>query len=216
MTAPPAGRIELVTPTGPATPEPRIKGSTIREFAVWYEKRHGQAARVALGEGLPPALRELVWPEREGLGLAGTEWYPVSLVHHLLDSVAVTIGPEMPQLLRDATEQSVSRLTRGIYATLFRMVASPSLYSQHVQRAWRLIHDTGTRRMVFLEPETIESTIEDWPGHHPWLCVIATETMRAVFLAMGCRDLRVDRTACVGRAPLRGPERCRALVRFRT
>jgi hypothetical protein len=194
----------------------RIKGATLREFAVWYERRRGKEARVALGESLPSALRDLVWPDREGLGLAGTEWYPVSLAHHLLDSAAVTIGPEMPRLLREATEHSVSRLTRGVYATFFRMIASPALYSKHVQRTWRLVHDTGTRRMVFLEPETLESTIEDWPGHHPWLCVITTETVRAVFLAMGCKDVRVDRTACVGRAASRGAASCRALVRFRT
>jgi hypothetical protein len=203
----PTPRLEVATP--------HIKGSTMREFAAWYEAKYGAAARLALGEGLPPAERELVWPDRPGLGLAGSDWYPVSLAHRLLEGVAVTIGPEMPRLIREATEQSVSRLTRGMYATLFRMVASPALYAKHVQRAWRMLHDTGTRRMVFLEPETIESTIEDWPGHHPWLCVITTETMRATFVAMGCKDVTVDRLDCVGRATSRGAASCRALVRFR-
>ena len=194
----------------------KIKGAALAAFLHWYEARYGVAKRIALGRTLPPEHAELIWLERESLGVIESDWYPSSLAGNLLDVMAKDLGDNMMPLLSEATQQSVERLTRGLYSVLFRMIASPKLYATHVQRAWRMLHTTGERKMVFLDPSTIESTVGNWPGHHPWLCYITTETMRATFAAMGCKRVTVDRVACIGpRLRANSPiAQCRAIVKF--
>lgn len=188
-----------------------MKGSAIREFALWYEGRHGRDYAASVIDRLPQELEDHVWRDRQGLGLIATDWYPAEVVHAILDAVAeCRTDAEMKALLRDASEFTVRRLTRGLYQYLFRMVASPGLYAKHVQKAWRTLHTTGTRRVELTSPGVADSTIEAWPAHHPWLCWLTMETMRSVFGAMGCRDLDLDRIECVSSSGAR----CRAILRY--
>ncbi|MBL8740407.1 MAG: hypothetical protein JNK04_04915, partial [Myxococcales bacterium] len=178
-----------------AHPTPLVKGSAIREFALWYEARHGRAYVGEVIRRLPPDLHDHIWPERQGFGLVANDWYPTEVVHALLDTLASgRSDQEMSSLMREATAFTVRRLSRGLYQFLFRMVASPALYARHIQKAWSMLHTTGRRAISLDEPGIAISTIEDWPGHHRWLCELSMETMRAVFEAMGCMDLDLTRT----------------------
>ena len=189
---------------------PAMKGATVREFLLWYEKHRGTGYYHGLRARLPTGTADLVWFDRPALGLVGTDWYPVKLIHAVLDTMAEECPQEMHKLIAEASEAAVAKLTRGIYQYLFRMVASPKLYARHIQRAWNMLHSTGTRKIVISSTGLADSTIQDWPGHHPWLCVVTTETMRATFQAMGARNVVVERVGCVSTgAPL-----CRALVRW--
>jgi hypothetical protein len=195
-----------------AHPLPLVKGSAIREFALWYEARHGKSYVDEVLLRLPPDLHDHIWPERQALGLVANDWYPSQVVHALLDTVASGRSEhEMSALVREATRFTVRRLSRGLYQFLFRMVASPGLYARHIQKAWRLLHTTGTRAITIEEEGVANSTIEDWPGHHRWLCELSMETMRAVFEAMGCSNIELTRKECVSK----GDPLCRAILRFR-
>lgn len=191
---------------------PLVKGSAIREFVLWYEARYGRSYVAEMLARLPPELRDHVWPERQAFGLVASEWYPSPVVFALLDTVSAgRSDAAMSALVREATAFTVRRLSRGLYQFLFRMVASPGLYARHIQKAWRLLHTSGTRAISLDEPGFADSTIEDWPGHHRWLCELSMETMRAVFEAMGCHDLDLVRIECVSF----GDARCRARLRYR-
>jgi hypothetical protein len=191
-------------------PAPAMKGATVREFLLWYEKQRGTNYHQGLQRRLAGSTADLVWFDRPALGLVGTDWYPVELIHAVLDTLAEECPNDMHKLIAEASEAAVAKLTRGIYQYLFRMVASPKLYARHIQRAWNLLHTTGTRKIVITSAGLADSTIEHWPGHHRWLCVVTTETMRATFHAMGARNVVVERVGCVSTgAPL-----CRALVRW--
>ncbi len=190
--------------------EPLVKGSAIREFAHWYEGRFGRDYVRGVVERLGPAMRDQLFVDRQALGIVATEWYPSEIVHAILDAVSEgKSDDEMGRLVREATEFTVRRLSRGLYKLLFRMVGSPGLYAKHVQRAWSSLHTTGTRRVVIGDSEA-ESIIEDWPGHHRWLCLVTMETMRSVFEIMGCRDVQLERLSCVHD----GADRCRARLRY--
>ena len=52
----------------------------------------------------------------------------------------------------------------------------------------------------------------DWPGHHPQLCILANETMAAVFETLGCREVTIEPIQCVSR----GDADCRCWVRWET
>ena len=44
------------------------------------------------------------------------------------------------------------------------------------------------------------SHIQNWPGHHPALCVLTNETMAAVLELMRCSDVRVERLQDISEA----------------
>ncbi len=188
-----------------------VKGSAIREFVLWYEAEHGRDYLRDMTQRISGEHREYVYPERAAFGLVATEWYPSALVFALLDAVALgRSDEEMSAIVEAGTSFAVRRLSRGLYQFLFRMVASPGLYARHIQKAWNLLHNTGVRRIVIEREGLADSTIHDWPGHHRWLCEISTATMRSVFSAMGCREVRLERLSCVSSgAPL-----CRAKLGY--
>ena len=49
------------------------------------------------------------------------------------------------------------------------------------------------------------TVVRDWPGHHPVLCSFLVHTAQFVYGALGCRDLRIRRTACIDE----GADECR-------
>ncbi|MFO0550426.1 MAG: hypothetical protein U0271_18670 [Polyangiaceae bacterium] len=198
------------TSRGHAPDAALIKGGAIREFLLWYETRFGRAYVERMLKRLPRTEAQFIWPERQALGIVINDWYPSPVVHALLDAIFEDLDePVADELIREAGGFVVRRLSRGLYQFLFRMVASPGLYAKHVQKAWSQLHNTGLRR-IELSRNCADSTIEDWPGHHPRLCQITMETMRQVFEAMGCRDVRLERIACVSR----GDDLCRAKLHY--
>ena len=188
-----------------------IKGGAIRELLLWYESHHGRAFYPSVIPRLPPHLAQRLALDRTTLGILSNVWYPSPIVHAILDAVAERHGPdELRAIMSEANAFAVRTLTRGVYQFLFRMVGSPELYARHIQRAWNLLHTTGKRTIV-LGDGFADSTIEQWPGHHPWLCEIPSETMKAVFVAMGCQAVVAERLTCVST----GASLCRSVLRYR-
>lgn len=188
-----------------------MKGGPIRELLLWYEGRYGRDYVPHVFARLTPAQALSVSEAKLTLGLVPSVWYPAPIVHAILDALAERHTPgELYEIVRESNAFVVRRMTKGVYQFLFRMVGSPELYAKHIQRAWNMLHSTGKREIV-LEGGIAESTIEDWPGHHPWLCEVANETMRAVFEAMGCREVELARVACVSK----GHPRCKSILRYR-
>jgi hypothetical protein len=204
----------MVEPSTRDRPAPledaRVKGAVIREFLVWYESVYGRAYVERVCTRLEPSELTKLSPERMGLGMLPTGWYSSNIVHAVLDGVTEgATRSEITALLREGNAIVVQRMTRGLYQFLFRMVGSPSLYAKHIQRAWRLLHTTGERHME-LSPGRADSSIRSWPGHHPVLCELTTETMRTVFEIMGCRNVTAQPLACVSRGDLE----CRAILHY--
>jgi len=195
----------------PLTP-PLVKGGAVRELVLWYEGKHGRAYVVGVFNRLSPEHAELLAPDRFALGLLPSTWYPAEIVHAILESIAERHGPDgMRALLQTGNAHVVRRMSRGIYQYLFKLVGSPELYARYIQKAWNALHNTGIRHVVIERPGYAISTIESWAGHHPWLCEGTTETMRAVFEAVGCTDIVIERVRCVSD----GSKRCEAFVRYR-
>lgn len=189
-----------------------VKGGAIREFLLWYEKRHGRMHHRAILERIDDAARLDLDADRPALGILASTWYPSAVLFPILDELSRGLSPtERTALAAEGTRAVVRVATKGIYQTLFRTVASPRLYARYIQRAWSFLHSTGKRTIELREEGLALSTVAEWPGHHPMLCEITTETMRCLFEAMGCTDVSVDRIACVSD----GSRDCRAWVRYR-
>ncbi len=189
-----------------------IKGALIRAFLVWYQGRYGRERMAELIQRVPMPHRAALSLERDGFGVLANGWYPAPMVHAVLETMEQLHGrAEMPSLLREGCEHATAALLRGVYMLLFRMVASPPMYSRNIQRAWLKLHSSGERELTLRGPDEAESFIRNWPDHHPWTCLLAHETLRFAFRAMGYRQVEVERTRCVAE----GHPHCQATLRFR-
>ena len=176
----------------------KIKGAAVREFLVWYAQRYSPGELRAAVESLPPSLRILFDVEGEAAGILVSSWYDSAAVGALIDAAFARIpDSDHAQVVREGASAAVASSARGIYRFVLERL-SPELYCRNIQRLWGMLHDTGRREIVTLAPGHVRSTTREWEGHHPVLCMAATETMRAVFEVMGCRDTRVARIACIG------------------
>jgi hypothetical protein len=191
--------------------EPKTKGAAIREMLLWHDQRYGHAATVALCERVPPHLRGMLDLTQPALGILGATWYPASLTYPMLDRVLEQYGGDGRELAAAVNRDLVPKMIKGIYRMIFQTVASPELYARHVHRIWRRLHTTGDRRMLIVAPGEAFSVVENWPGHHPFLCWTTIYTMAYVFEAMGYKHWSVERTACVSH----GGERCETTLRYR-
>jgi hypothetical protein len=188
-----------------------VKGAALREFLSWYTVHRQRAPLDGAIAALPAGERAGLVPGAEALGVVPSTWYPSRVTHVLLDAIC----NEMPtaargRMVKEATEHVVDRMIRGVYAVLFRMVATPDRYAGQIQRVWGQLHDTGERRVQLQGGCEAESVTRGWAGHHELLCEVASETMGQVFERMGCGDVLVRRTACVAR----GDADCRTHLRW--
>lgn len=201
----------MVPPDPALSREPAIKGAMVREYLAWYAQRFGREAAANLFEGMSGGERLGLDNQREAFGFLANEWYPVTVVHHMLDRMEAAHGTEaMPALIREGTSRMVEASLRGIYRYLFRVIANPTSYTRHIQKAWRSLHNTGERQITLLGEGRAESTIRNWAGHHRWLCRTTNETMRRIFEIMGYARVELDIQQCVSN----GDRLCRTMLSF--
>ncbi|MEI8256841.1 MAG: hypothetical protein WCJ30_14300 [Deltaproteobacteria bacterium] len=192
--------------------EPHIKGAAFGEFIGWYAEQHDLTPIRRVVAALPPEQRAGLEPDAPKLGVVVSNWYPTTVVDLVLDQIVSLHGENGSRVIAHDGVQVVSaRMFRGLYAVLFGLVASPTRYARHIQRAWLQLHDTGTREVTIERANEALSVTRNWRGHHPLMCDITLETMRAVFERMGCDAVEVSRIQCVGA----GAPDCRARVRWR-
>jgi hypothetical protein len=177
-----------------------IKGGVLREFLVWYEATHGVSRLRVVAERLPEDLRAFLDPDQPLVKLLASSWYPSRLVFITLDTLTEGFTQaDTLKLAYDSNRWVVKHSMSSVYRFALRTLATPEMYAKGVGRFWRQLHSTGQRHVQVLSPTSLESTISDWAGHHPALCTITIETMCALFEAMGKKEVRWSRTACVAR-----------------
>lgn len=178
---------------------------------AWYTANRDRGRLDSKLMALPPQERYGLSAGAEALGVVPSTWYPSSLAHRLLDAICETVpGPARSRMVREATAYVTAKMIGGLYAVLFRMVATPERYASHIQRAWRQLHDTGERRVELVGPLQAESITRGWAGHHPLLCEVTSETTVQIFRHMGCSDVVGRRSACVSQ----GDPDCRVMLRW--
>jgi hypothetical protein len=188
---------------------PQIKGAAIRALLDWHRREYGADAYEAVLAQLSEQERAMLSADGEVLA---SVWYDARLSHRLLELVLGVLPPsQQPLVARDAAREALRHLRRGVYQFVVQQIVSPAFYARHIQRLFRLLHDTGERRIEMGPPGMALSITCEWPGHHPLLCTLANETMAAVFETLGCRDVSIEPLQCVSR----GAPDCRCQVRWK-
>lgn len=175
-----------------------IKGVAFREFAVWYGENVSENHVRAVVRALEAAHPDVFDSTRPGFGILSTRWYDARLVHAFLDRlVGPGGGDDIDRLAQSAANDIMGRTLSGVYRFLFSTFATPQLYARHANKLWSLHYDSGT---TSIEPQRDGEAValyRDWRGHHPLICKLNMSATVPIYGAMGCRNVRWVRTACV-------------------
>ncbi|MBS2019165.1 MAG: hypothetical protein JST00_40230 [Deltaproteobacteria bacterium] len=178
-------------------PEPMIKGGAIRTFFEWYQEQYGVEHIREMARRAPEDLRAALDPEQPLVTILPATWYPSRLAHSMLDTLADGKSEaELEELFRRGSQAVIDR-SFSVYRFMLENLVTPELYAAAIPRLWRQLHTTGSRRIELGAPGTATSIVTDWPGHHRLLCTITIETMRAILLRMGKKDVQWKRVRCV-------------------
>jgi hypothetical protein len=193
-----------------------VKGLVLREFLLFCEQ-HDDRTRVlrALG-ALDRAYPNMLDPEREGGGVLSSKWYEAELVHVLVDTIVEGRSEaERATLARRAARLIMGRTLSGVYRFLFSTFATPELYAKHVNKLWSQHYDSGVVKVENRAREGLSNvahvTLLRWLSHHDFICRMHCEAAVPIYEAMGCRDVRCERIACVGE----GAVQCEWLVHWK-
>ena len=193
----------------PSVRVPSMRGSTFREFVRWYEHTHGRDRALSMYDRLPYHLCVGLNREVEGFGLLPSAWYPMELVHRLLEMATEGLAPrERIAMVREGARQAVTTTLHGIYQAIYRAVATPELHARYTARVWGLYYNTGVVQGVMVGPNRSERTIQRWTGHHVLLCETTAEALGVMHEMMGLKRVTVARTMCVDR----GNPECRFAI----
>lgn len=191
--------------------EGRIKGAAFREFLRWLESDFGKERVVAVARALPEETLGVLDPEGEALGVLSASWYPAAAVHALLDGLVGDLDAAERDRIAGEGARAVMRTTlRGVYKLLFDWMATPKRYAKFSGKLWGSYYDSGEFDVAMPDATTAVCTIRDWRGHHGFICDLNREAAAAIYEAMGCRDVRVQRVECVDR----GDPHCRFVTRW--
>lgn len=176
----------------------RIKGVVIREFAQWHGERFGREPFAAAVRSTEPLYPGVLDAKREAYGLLASMWYPAPLVHGLLDYLTDGVtDAELTRLAEDAANVIMGRTLRGVYRTMFRMVASPDRFARFGHSLWGQHYDTGRNDIERVDVRIHRVRYIDWHGHHPFICRMNMAASRPIYEAMGCRDVHYVPQGCV-------------------
>ncbi len=180
----------------------------VRALLEWYRVTEGSEAYARVFAGLSALDRaELGGDAGEILASA---WYDARIIHRVLEIVFADLSEaDRRTLARDASRQGMRPLRTGIYHFVAQQILSPRLYARHVQWLFRLLHDTGERRIEMGDHQALSITA-NWAGHHPHLCLMVQETTAALFETLGCKDVTIEPMRCVSE----GKRDCRCLLRW--
>jgi len=178
--------------------EPMIKGGAIAEFLAWYQRKRGDEGVREVARRAPPDLAHLFDPD-DPMHILPSSWYPVRLVHAALDTITDGMTPtEIEVLAKEAARDRVQHGMSSVYRFLFQTLGTPEVYAKMIPRMWRQLHDSGDRAVKILGDGKAISTVANWRGHHPVLCLLTVELMCAIFQEMGCKNVRWKRITCGG------------------
>lgn len=178
----------------------KIKGAAIRDFIRWYAREHDAAGLHRAAAALPEAERSRFDLEHPDLGVLPSVWYPAAAVHKVLDSITSDLSEaEIGRLAGGAGEATVRGMMTGVQRVIFSRVLTPGAYSKLANLAFKLNYGEGHVENTVLGETCHRGIVTGWRSHHPFLCRMNVAVKRAVYEAMGCRNVRITEERCCDR-----------------
>jgi hypothetical protein len=186
-----------------------IKGAAFREFLVFYAKTVDRERVIA---AIRAAGSAELSAERPDFGVLQNTWYPAGLVHGLLDRLTQGFDEaELATLAQEAATHIMGVTLRGVYRTMFSLIATPERYARHIPNLWRVHYDNGDPVVLTRGAKEHRITFMSWASHHPFICRLNMAAAAPIYTAMGCKAVRWQRVHCKSM----GGEHCVALVTWK-
>lgn len=174
------------------------KGTALTSFLEWYAAQATPMQLEAALDAIPTDYQRQLNRAHRSLGILPATWYPAPMVHALLDAIAKQVGPaDIESFAERAGRAVIQKLIAGVYAGLFRSMASPALYAKYVPKLWRSYYRMGEVQAEVVESGETRVRMSAWPGHHPLVCDINRAAAGLIFESMGCRQTESVRQRCV-------------------
>ena len=168
-----------------------------RELGPWMVRRFGKGPVAEAFASLPVELSRGLDPSLPAFGALPATWYDARIYQHVFD-VLLAGRSELDQvsLARDAARTVLDQTLHGIYAKLFQLMASPSLYARYAQKMWDTHYDTGKITIAHRAPNVAAHQVSGWAGHHPFVCAINRQSGVVVYSKMGLENVRFESDRC--------------------
>src|SRR5262245_3226691 len=102
-------------------------------------------------------------PDRAALGVLASEWYPAPLVHDLLDALTGHLSREArSEIAAEASRAIMNRMLRGVYKTLFQLMATPARYQRFGPKLWDAYYDSGRFHIDMPDEKTAVCSVSAW------------------------------------------------------
>jgi len=178
--------------------EARIKGAAIQPFFAWYAQQWGPERLRQAVAGMTESLGSCFDLDEEHMGVLPSAWYPAPSLHALLDRLLAShTAAERELITRDGARAIIESTLKGVYRWLFEAMMSPERYGRNAQELFSRYHEAGTMIKEPIGESGHLTIVRDWPGHHPLLCEFLIHTADYVYTALGCRNVKIRRVACV-------------------
>jgi hypothetical protein len=186
-----------------------IKGAAFREFLIFYSQRVDPARVAAAVRAIESSALSA---ERADFGVMQNVWYPAELVHELLDRLTEGFTEqELERMAQDAAIHVMSATLRGVYKTMFSLIATPERYARHIPKLWRVHYDNGEPAILTRGPNEHRISFLAWESHHPFVCRLNMAAALPIYEAMGCKGVSWRRAHCKSQ----GGEHCTAIVTWK-
>jgi hypothetical protein len=177
---------------------PRVKGAGIRPFLAWYGTTWGKDRLQRHYERIPPPMREGLDMRDPHLGILGSTWYPAATVHAVLDGVeAEHTAHERAGIVREGAHAIIKSTLGTVYRFLIETMMTPELYARSCGKLFSRFYEPGLMTKTAVGATGHLTKIENWGAHHPMLCDFILHTAGPVYELLGCKNLRIERTACL-------------------
>ena len=177
---------------------PRMKGAAMRSFVAWFEREVEPGVLKRVIDDLPPPHGSVFDSSREDFGMLPSRWYRADTIHAVLEGLLRGRSrDEQLALAQRGGDIVVEDMQRGVYKVLFDWFLTPGRYAKIVDRAWKLNYDNGHVVTTVLAPHRHKGVVQQWDGHHPFLCMFNVAIKRAIYQAMGCRGAAIESSYCI-------------------
>jgi hypothetical protein len=183
-----------------AVPRGCVKGTAVRAGLSWFADTYGEASVARCIEFASPELKAMLRITDPAFGIMPSGWYETHLIGELLDALERAISPKGAEAFSSRLAEAIARdNVGGIYRSLFRLVASPTLLTANAQRVWRTYMDEGTLTVLLQAPASFEARVRGWAHHNSSVCRLLQPMVEHSLRAVGYAGLTVLRKQCVDR-----------------
>ncbi len=176
-----------------------LKGVAVRAGLRWVAEKHGMQAVEGVYARSSTQLRSIIVPGLSSFGIVSSSWYEATLIGELLDVIVhVTKAPNDGREALAGMAEAIARDNlKGVYQSLFRLIATRPQLIAHGQRVWRSYYNDGTLTVTSEREGELLFSVSETREHHLRLCVMTSLVLEQILEKIGYSGASLTRLSCI-------------------